>query len=53
MLTEILTPQSHQRIINRLSSQISDTTPELNKELLKKIEWHTNEYLKKTGNLPN
>lgn len=51
-LTDLLTPAAHQRQIDRLSGQINPATPTLNQDLLKRIEWHTNEYLRKTGNLP-
>ena len=51
-LTDLLTPEAHQRQIDRLTKQINPATPTLNREILKRIGWHTNEYLRKTGELP-
>jgi hypothetical protein len=51
-LTDLLTPEAHQRLIDRLSKQLNPATPELNKQTLRRIEWHTTQYQKKTGQLP-
>ena len=53
-LTEILTPATHQRIINRYSAMMNGETPtKLNKPTIaKKIEWHVTEFEIKTGQLP-
>jgi hypothetical protein len=51
-LTDLLTPEAHQRIINRLMGELNPATPELNKPILDKIKWHTDEVIKKTGELP-
>ena len=54
-LTEILTAKDHQRIIDRYTRMLKgDNSPAhiLPTDLLRKIEWHTNEYLSKTGQLP-
>jgi hypothetical protein len=51
-LTAVIKPASHQRMIDRLSKQINPATPSLNEGLLRRIEWHTNEYQRKTGQLP-
>lgn len=47
-----LTPTTHQRMINRLSKEINPATPSLNQDLLRRIGWHTEQYLSKTGRLP-
>lgn len=51
-LTDLLTPQAHQCLINRLVARLNPATPVLNQNILHKIEWHTNQYLSKTGQLP-
>jgi len=49
---QILTPQAHQRIINRLSAQLDPSKPVSHRNLTRKIEWHTDQFLGKTGQLP-
>lgn len=51
-LTDLLTPADHQAAIERLKAKLNPATPELNKTIERRIEWHVNEYQKKTGELP-
>lgn len=51
-ITTILKPANHQAMIDRLTAQLNPATPTLNEGLLRRIEWHTNGYIKKTGELP-
>lgn len=51
-LTDILTPLQHQRMIDRLYRKINPATPELNENTYKRIDWHTEQYITKTGKDP-
>lgn len=51
-ITDTLTPATHQRMIDRLTAELNPATPVLNKETLRRIEWHTEQHLLKTGQLP-
>ena len=51
-LSQILTPIQHQRMIDRLAAKINPITPKTNEETLKRIKWHTEQFLTKTGRLP-
>lgn len=51
--SQALYPIQHQRMIDRLSKQLSAVySDKHNSEILRRIEWHTQEYLAKTGKLP-
>ena len=53
-LTDLFSPADHQRIINRYTRMMNGKaeTKMTKAKLAEKIEWHTAEYLAKTGNLP-
>jgi len=48
-----LTANQHQRMIDRYTEILNPVMSKSVREYyLKKIEWHTNQHLKKTGQLP-
>jgi len=51
-LTTILTPKDHQYMIDLFSRKLQSAGPVETKSLLKKIQWHAQEYVNKTGQLP-
>lgn len=53
-LTDLFSPADHQRIIMRYTRMMNGKaeTKMTKAKLAEKIEWHTAEYLAKTGNLP-
>ena len=52
-IDQILSPIQHQRMIDRLTSQLSLVYSDgHNAEILKRIQWHVEMYLAKIGKLP-
>lgn len=51
-LAAILTAKDHQYLIDLFTRRLQSAGPVKTKTLLKKIQWHAQEYVNKTGQLP-